>query len=87
MISATNMRLHDRLSLASFDQSQTWGMAVSPDEIAEAVVGGMLRSAIDGGAPIFHFAYALDRLNSDFDSRTLARETITTVKQELRRAT
>ena len=86
MMSATNMRLHDRLSLALFDQSQTWGMVVSPDEIAEAVVGGMLRSAIDGGDPISHVAYALGRLDPDFDNRTLAREAITTVKQELRRA-
>ena len=86
MTCATNMRLYDRLSLALFDQSQTWGMAVSPDAIAEAVIGGMLRSAIDGGDPIFHVAYALSRLNPDFDSRTLAREAITTVKQELRRA-
>ena len=86
MTAAANMRLHDRLSLALFDQSQNWGMAVSPDEIAEAVVGGMLRSAIDGGDPVSHVAFALGRLNPDFDSRTLAREAITTVKQELRRA-
>jgi hypothetical protein len=63
MMSATNMRLHDRLSLALFDQSQTWGMAVSPDEIAEAVVGGMLRSAIDGGDPVSHVAFALNRVH------------------------
>jgi hypothetical protein len=85
MSTSQRIRLHDRLSRALFDQYRRPEMVVNADDIAEAVVGGMLRSATDGGDPVSYVAEGLGRLDPHFNSRTLAREAITTVKKELRR--